>query len=167
VSFKSRPSFISIAVVVAAAAAGTAIVAQGAETGVFGLRGMRFFGLVIGLALCVGGVVLFQRAARRRARINALTALMPRYQSRRMEQDFPFGDFDPAVDFSDRLPIARSEIRDATRALLVSLEEEMQRETARQRRSGRPACRRARLRAAGRSPLGRRRVVPRATSIPS
>ncbi|MEO8212282.1 MAG: hypothetical protein ABI560_03770 [Myxococcales bacterium] len=114
--------------------------------------GVLAFGAAIGLV---------QRALRRRARLEAIADLLPSYRPRQMEDEFLFDEGDFGEDFSGRLPAGRAEMRAATRALLVSLEEEMRREVSRARRSGHPACRHARLRTAGRSEARRRRIPVR------
>jgi hypothetical protein len=105
---------------------------------------------------------------RRRARMAAIADLLPRYRDHHPHDELFFAEPDLDGAPSDRrLPAARAEIRAATRALLVSLEEEMRREIGQARRSGRPGCRRARLRAVGRSEPRRRRVPVRLATIPS
>ena len=130
-------------------------------------------GLGLGVFLCAGaafavGACLFQRGLRRRARMAAIADLLPRYLDHHRDDEFLFDEPDLDAALADRrLPAVRAEIRAATRALLVSLEEEMRRQTGHARRSGRPGCRRARLRAAGRSEPRRRRIAVRLAIAPS
>ncbi len=167
-----------MAVASAAAAAGAAVVAHGVQKGLIDPHGVRLTVFLIGIVICGAGIYLLQRGLRRRARIEAIRALLPRTFDRRRAwasgsrdtgRADPFGieALDWGDDPGDVMPRAHAEIRAATRALLVSLEEEMRTEAGRVRRAGRPACRRARLRVAGRNGSQRRRVPVRFASSPS
>lgn len=172
---KSRSGFVAVATAVAAAIAGVAVVVRGAERGWMSLHGVRLAMFVGGVLIFAVGVGLFLREirARRRARIEAIAALLPKIGGRRrwalnnQMEDSWLDDFEGTDDLSERVPMARAEIRAATRALLVSLEEEMRRDGIGKRRSARPACRRARLRVAGRAEAKRRHPRVRSASIPS
>jgi hypothetical protein len=174
---KSRPGIVAVATAVAAAIAGAAVVVRGAETGLVRLHGARLVMFAGGILIFCLGVVLFLRGVRerRRARMEAIAALMPRIGGARrrwarnneIEDSFLLDDFEGSDDLSEGMPVARAEIRAATRALLVSLEEEMRREGLGRRRATRPACRRARLRVAGRAEPKRRHPRVRVETIPS
>jgi hypothetical protein len=133
----------------------------------FGLHGIRLAAFLFGVVAFAAAIGLFHRALRRRARLEAIAELLPGYRPRAMEDELLFDEVDLDGDHSGRLPAGRAEMRAATRALLVSLEEEMRREVSRARRGGRPGCRHARLRTAGRSEARRRRVPLRLATIPS
>jgi hypothetical protein len=129
---------------------------------------------VAGLALCAVGLYMFQHGLRRRARLRAIDELLPAYRERMRYRDMAdaaaqqsrrfvgaktwTSDQAEWADEGTEAPLGRADMRAATRALLVSLEEEMRREAAiRGARPARPACRRARLRAASRVKAERRR----------
>jgi hypothetical protein len=115
---------------------------------------------------------MFLRGLRRQARMRAIDELLPRYRERMRYRDIADGaarqsrrpvgarswrgDETEWAEEGTDAPLGRADMRAATRALLVSLEEEMRREAVIDR-SPRPACRRARLRAAGRAKTERRR----------
>jgi hypothetical protein len=175
VSLKSRPEYLRLVIAAAIAAASVGMLAQGVHRGIVTLPAARFIALTLGALICGVTVVLFRRARRYRSRVEAIRTLLPQYRERHplwtMSADelergdpFSFEDMDED-DPSLSVPVARAEFRAVTRALLMSLEEEMRRESGRHRRSGRPACRRARLRAAGRSEPRRRRVLARPATI--
>ncbi|MES1207669.1 MAG: hypothetical protein ABUS79_17160 [Pseudomonadota bacterium] len=179
-SDKVRPNFLAIAVAAVIAASGAAVIVQGIQVGMEGLRGMRLLAFCLGVVICATGVFLFRREMRRRARAAAIARLLPRYRARRRAwnsavgdpgnvDSFLFNDSDWYDEASERVPASGAQVREATRALLVSLEDELRRErTANARRAGRrPACRRARLRAAGRSEARRRRVSVRPPAFTS
>jgi hypothetical protein len=184
VGSKSRHAVspVAIAAAVAALAAGAGILAQALASGLVAGPGARQIAFMAGAVICTIGVCLFVRGLRlrRRARTIRIASLLPRLSRARigdarlslgigdeLAEGFLRDDFTTADDLSDGIPSAPSEIRAATRALLVSLEEELRREGRRPRRTGRPACRRARLRVVGRSEPKRRRVRARPVSIPS
>ena len=178
---QSRPGLVAVTTAVAAAVAGAAVVVRGAEMGLVSLHGTRLVMFGSGVLIFSLGIGLFLRGLRQRRRVRrmeAIAALLPRVgggAGRRLrwamnnetEDSFLMDDFEGADDLSERLPIARAEIRAATRALLVSLEEEMRRDGVGKRRAGRPACRRARLRVAGRAESERRHPRVRSATIPS
>jgi hypothetical protein len=167
VKLNARPGFVAVAVAAAAAATGAAVVVRGFEIGVITLQGVRLVAFLVGAVVFGAGVFLFQRGVKRRARIDAMAALLPRYRRNRNPDPFLLDDGYADDEPLDGMPVIRSEMRAATRALLVSLEEEMRCESGPRRRPVRPACRRARLRVAGRSEPGRRRISVRPASIPS
>lgn len=144
-----------------AAAAGAAVVAHGLGTGLHTLRGVPLAIFLLGGVALVGGVFLVNRAIRRRARLEVIATLLPRYRENRRDDQFSFDQVGLEGEPSGRIPTTHAEIRNATRALLASLEEEVRRDTGHARRSKRPACRRARLRLAGQSERSRRRVAHR------
>lgn len=174
---KHRPGFIAIVSAAAAAAVGAVVLAQSIGKGAAGLRGTHSLPVVVGVLILAIGVCLFVQGLRdrRRARVAAIAALLPgvgrRYRRWAADNDiddsFLLDDFEGGDELSENMPIARAEIRAATRALLVSLEEEMRRDGTGKRRSARPACRRARLRAAGRSEPKRRHARVRSATMPS
>jgi hypothetical protein len=162
---KSR---LGLAAIVSAAGAGVLVGALGFCLGLGNLRGMGLVALLLGGVALAVVVYLFERGVRRRARMEAIAELLPRFREHQMEDEFLFEEPDLGGDDRSAPPLAaRTEIRAATRALLVSLEEEMRREKGQARRSARPGCRRARLRAVGRSEPRRRRVSLRAATLPS
>ena len=170
-----RPGMSAVVSAAVAAAAGAVMVAQSMVRGGIGLRGT--LPVVVGVLILAMGVWLFVRGLRdrRRARVAAIAALLPGVGRRHrgftlddeIDDAFMMDDFEGSDDPSERLPTARAEIRAATRALLGALEEEMRRDGSGKRRSTRPACRRARLRVAGRSEPKRRHLRVRTASIPS
>lgn len=166
VRFKLRPGMISAGMAVTAIGIGLAIFVRGDRLGWRGLNGARLAAFLVGGVALVTAIFLFQRGLRRRARLDAIADLLPSYR-RRHHDEFLFDEPDLDDDLSTRIPHARGEVRAATRALLVSLEDEMRREMGRVRRTRRPSCRRARLRAAGRSESRRRRISVRIDSTPS
>jgi len=162
-------------VLVAAVAAAAGAVTLGGLALAFRVRpGPQPVTFLAGIALCAAGLYMFQRGLRRRARLRAIDQLLPHHrerlrhreladaaaaQTRRFIDDRMWtGDETEWGDDGGDPPLGRSEMRAATRALLVSLEEEMRREAlVRGAGPARPACRRARLRAAGRAKTTRRR----------
>lgn len=177
---------LALAVAAAGAVCAAVGMARGLTGGSTAGRGPQLLALVAGAVLCGVGLFLFQRGLRRQARLRAIADLMPHYRaqmgyarasaavaasSRRASalDDWEQEAADWAADERADRPLARAEMRAATRALLVSLEDELRHEAAlRHQRSARPACRRARLRAAGRGPLGqRRRIAVRPVRDPS
>jgi hypothetical protein len=165
---------LGIVVVVAAVGAAATLVWATLALG-FGFRpGPHPVMLAAGVGLCATGLYMFQRGLRRRARLRAIDQLLPHDRERRHYRDqadaaakrnrrlineraWALAETEWADDGADA-PLGRSEMRAATRALLVSLEEELRREAVvRGGRVTRPACRRARLRAAGRVKTTRRR----------
>ncbi|MEP6655569.1 MAG: hypothetical protein ABJA82_19540 [Myxococcales bacterium] len=154
----TTPGWHRLPIILGAVAAGIVVVGSVAH---FGLHGMRLAAFMFGVVAFGAAIGLVKRALRRRARLEAIAELLPSYRPRPMEDEFLLDEGDLDDDHSGHLPAGRAEMRAATRALLVSLEEEMRREVGRARRSGRPACRHARLRIAGRSEARRRRVPVR------
>ena len=161
-----------MAVLLAALAVAVALVrGVGMRTG--GWSGPHLLAFAGGTMLCAVGVFLFQRGLRRQARLRAIADLMPYYRNGLHARggnagairggSFPANDawrLD-GTEWSDErseAPLAHAEMRAATRALLVSLEDELRQEvTSRRQRTSHPACRRARLRRAGRAKTERRR----------
>jgi hypothetical protein len=175
VQSKSRPEYVGLIIAAAIVGAGVALVAHGVHKGIVTLTAARLIALSLGTVISGVTVLLVRRARRHRARVEAIRTLLPQYRARHhlwamtaeeMEGADPYSFDDADEDDTSRgVPVARAEFRAVTRALLMSLEEEMRRETGRHRRTGRPACRRARLRAAGRSEPRRRRVPVRPATI--
>jgi hypothetical protein len=177
----AEPRFGTVVLVAAVGAAATLVL--GVLALGFGVRpGPHPITLAAGVGLFAAGLYMFQRGLRRRARMRAIERLLPHHRERRRYRDLA----DAAVKKNRRFiddkgwmldetewtddgadaPLGRSEMRAATRALLVSLEEELRRDAVvGGPRSTRPACRRARLRAAGRVKTGRRRR-PHARPLP-
>lgn len=184
---RREPGFLAITLAVVGATAGAVALVRGMAGGGTAWSSPHLFALLGGAVLCGMGLLLLQRGLRRRARLRAIADLMPHYRNRmgyaqgasvaaassrrfsamdEWEQEAADWGSDDRAD----LPLARAEMRAATRALLVSLEDELRHEAGshHHRRSARPACRRARLRAAGRDSLGQRRhVVARSVRNPS
>jgi hypothetical protein len=119
--------------------------------------------LLVGIPLCVAAAIsaLTGRVALRRRARQEILAWLPAtritHTQTHMGSARPWGgDWEglwssegpPAEDLSAGLQVARTEIRDATRALLASLTDELVRGP---RRGVRPACRHARLRDLGRA----------------
>ena len=171
-----QPRFTAVAIAAVIAAAGAAIVVRGLSVGFGGWRTPHTLVFAAGVLLCAVGLFMFQRGLRRQARLRAIAELLPHYRERMRYRDMAdaaaahtrrFGgandwslDEGEWADEGTEAPLARAEMRAATRALLVSLEEEIRHETAaRRKRTTRPACRRVRLRAAGRAKTERRRVI--------
>jgi hypothetical protein len=126
--------------------------------------------LLVGIPLCVAAAVsaLMGRFALRRRARQEILAWLPATRTTHTHTGSarPWGgDWEglwssegpPAEDLSAGLQVARTEIRDATRALLASLTDELARGP---RRGVRAACRHARLRELG-------RTKPRPTPTPS
>ena len=173
--------FMAMAVAVGLATAGGVIVARGMILGTGAWHVGHALVLLGGALLCGAGIFLVQRGLRRRAELRTIAKLMPRYrehirratqagaadQMRRLagEDDWQTDAPEWSED-GNELPRARAEMRAATRALLVSLADELRQES-RRGRGARPACRHARLRAAGRGSVERRRrvVVPPGRSL--
>lgn len=151
-----------------AVAIGLAVIASGVHVGWQGLHGVRLIAFLVGALAFATATYLLQRTFRRRARLDAIADLLPNYRHYRRHADELFFD-EPELDdeLSARLPVARGEVGSAARALLVSLEDEMRRDTVRMRRNNRPHCRQARLRTAGRSESRRRRIPVRFATTPS
>jgi len=170
---------------IAAVATGAALV-RGLVVRAGGWSAPHLLAFAGGTMLCAIGVFLFQRGLRQQARLRAIAELMPHVQDRWRSRSGvgagrSFRSFRPSPandawhrdgsEWSDDLsdaPLAHAEMRAATRALLVSLEDELRQETtSRRERTAHSACRRARLRAAGRAKAERRRrvVVPSARSL--
>lgn len=160
-----------------ASAVAMAIVVRGLGSGPDRWQAPYLAAFVAGLFLCGVGVSLIVRGVRQRTRMRVLAELLPAAHERlrlRRAADATAAhphrlvhgrvsaiDDTEWADEATDAPRARADMRAATRALLVSLEDELRREAAnRVIRPGRPACRRARLRAAGRGKPGVRRSRP-------
>lgn len=165
VQLKSRHGMVALALVVLAVGAGVGVMAAGNHLA--SLRGIRLAAFIVGTMGFAFAIYLFQRSVRRRARLEAIADLLPAYRHHRFDDEFLLDQADLEDRLSESIPGARADVRHVTRALLVSLEEEMRRETGRVRRSSRPACRHARLRVAGQTPSRRRRVPLRLATSPS
>lgn len=186
---KARPlpaaeSGLTTVVLVAVAGAAVTLALGALALRLGGRPGPHPITLAAGVGLCAAGLYMFQRGLRRRARVRAIDQLLPHHHERRRYRDmadaaaeknrrfiddgaWTLDDTEWTDDGTDA-PLGRSEMRAATRALLVSLEEEMRREAVvRDGRSTRPGCRRARLRAAGRAKTGRRRRTRARPSVRS
>lgn len=159
------------------------MVVHGFQLGLGNLRGLQMVGFITGVVVCATGIVLFERGLRRRAHAALVAKLLPRYSAQRRmwtaagraevlraHPDSFLMDESDWVDGSSahgRGDASGAKLHEATRALLVSLEDELRRETSCDRRPSRPACRRARLRAVRRLEPRRRRVSARPQPIVS
>jgi len=126
--------------------------------------------LVLILAVCIGAATYLIHELRRRSRLAAVARTLQERERRRRWVALMRGG--EASDWADSLAgvedaewndemaagmaVAQADVHAATRALMVSLEAELGRESQRARRVAHPACRRASLRVAGRAPVGRR-----------
>jgi hypothetical protein len=182
VSFLSSPKYL---IAGSAAAAGAAVAINGIEQGPTGFSAMATVRLVVGLVLGAFGIYALVRATRRRSRAESLSWARRQWRGRkgwivgvdhdgadhpdRMSLD-PEADLDPMFDFDRReRRFTHADLNEALgEALAVSLEEELHADPVWGRRSLRapawPACRRARLRAAGRPAPGRKRLGSRIRS---
>ena len=160
---------------VSIAAVAFACVGAGGLVGTALGHGSRaIFSAAVVLLACALALAFLRRELRLRAR-DELLSWLPAGRGHLRSSKGPWGsDWDglwgreevATEDYSAGLTLARSEIRNATRALLASLQDEARREESRGR-AERPACRRARLRTAGRPTTVRRRPSVRRTALPS
>ena len=171
---RARSGGLPLLVAIATVAAGLAVVVQGFVSGLHRVSGGRLIVFVCGAFAISVGIHMIGHVVQHRRRLQA-AAVLPWLRERWRERRLASDDYGEALDLMDgpdsegiELPrLVPAEVRAATRALLVSLEDELRREPSARRRSAHVACRRARLRAAGRVRSPRQGQRVRRLSMPS